>query len=83
MSKYKNNTPLVVESFLEKMFGALATAKGKALTKMISKQDPEMGKLLNKGADLIKQAEKRLSKLSPEEKKKRYQQQMKDLGWDK
>jgi hypothetical protein len=83
MPKYKNNTPQIIEGFLEKMFGALATKTGEKLTKQISKQDPEMGKLLQRGKDLIKQAEKRLKGMSPEEKEKRYQQQMKDLGWDK
>ena len=42
MSKYKNNTPQIVEGFLEKMFGAMATRVGQKVAKDIAKKDPEI-----------------------------------------
>jgi hypothetical protein len=80
MPKYKNNTPQIVEGFLEKMFGALATNTGKKVAAKMSKKDPEMGKLLNRAQGLMKQAEKRLKGMSAAEKEKHFADLEKELG---
>ena len=80
MPKYKNNTPQIVEGFLEKMFGAIATRVGQKVANDIAKKDPEMGKLLDKAQDLMKQAEKRLNKMTPAEKEKYFSDKYKKFG---
>jgi hypothetical protein len=81
MPKYKNNTPQIVEGFLEKMFGAIATSTGKKVAAKMAKKDPEVGKLLSRAADLVSQAEKRLKGKSKSEKEKHFADLEKDLGW--
>ena len=81
MPKYKNNTPQIVESFLEKMFGALVTAKGKKVRADLSKKDPKMGKLLDRAAELMKQAEKRMKGMNRQQKMAHMQDLDDKLGW--
>ena len=81
MPKYKNLTPQLIEGFLEKMFGAIATSACKKVAKDMAKKDPEVGKLLSRASDLVSQAEKRLKGMTPAEKKKHFADLEKKLGW--
>lgn len=81
MPKYKNLTPQLIEGFLEKMFGAIATKTGKKVAKDMAKKDPEVGKLLSRASDLVSQAEKRLKGMTPAEKEKHFADLEKKLGW--
>ena len=42
MPKYKNLTPQLIEGFLEKMFGAIATSAGKKVAKDMASKAPEV-----------------------------------------
>ena len=81
MAKYKNNTPQIVEGFLEKMFGALATTAGQKVAKDLAKKDPEMGKLLARAQGLMKQADKRIKGMSRAELDQWKRDTMNDLDW--
>ena len=45
MARYKNNTPQIVEGFLDKMFGAFVKKRGQQIAKDMGRKDPEMGRL--------------------------------------
>ena len=81
MTKYKNSTPQIVEGFLEKMFGALATKAGQKVAKDLAKKDPEMGKLLARASGLLKQADKRIKGMSRAELDQWKRDAMNDLDW--
>ena len=72
MARYKNNTPQIVEGFLDKMFGAFVKKRGQQIAKDMGRKDPEMGRLLCIAAKAINQAEKRLKNMTPAEKKKHF-----------
>ena len=55
MPKYKNFTPTLVEGFLEKMFGKIATAAGQKVAKEMGKKDPKFGSKMSRVADLKKE----------------------------
>lgn len=60
MAKYKKVDPAVVEGFLSKMFGRIATQVGKDVVKDMGKKDPGIVKKLNRISDLIADVEKDL-----------------------
>ena len=70
MAKYKNLTPKLIEGFLDKMFGKIATATGQQVAIDMAKKDPKVGKLLKVAADMVKRTEKHLSKMSKSERDK-------------
>ena len=80
MPKYKNNRPEIVEGFLEKMFGALATSKGQQIAAKMAEKDPEIGKKLKIAQKAMADARKQLSKMSPSEKKKHFADLRKSTG---
>ena len=80
MAKYKNLTPKLIEGFLDKMFGRIATKVGQDVAKDMSRSDPEIGKLLKHAANLVKKTEKHLNSMSKSEKEKYIKGLEKKLG---
>ena len=70
MAKYKNLTPKLIEGFLDKMFGRIATKTGQAVARDMSRSDPEIGKLLTHAANLVKKTEKHLNSMSKSDRAK-------------
>ena len=57
MPKYKNLTPKLIEGFLDKMFGRIATRAGQDVAKDMARKDPTIGKKLARAAALVKDIE--------------------------
>jgi hypothetical protein len=70
MPKYKNFTPTLVEGFLEKMFGKIASAAGQKVAKEMGKKDPKFGSKMSRVADLIKDIENDMKGMSKSQKDK-------------
>jgi len=68
MANYKNNTPKLVEGFLDKFFGKIATKAADKALKDINKKDPKLGKLLSRAQDIRKDGEAFLNKMDPDER---------------
>ena len=70
MPKYKNFTPKLIEGFMDRMFGRIATRAGQDVAKDMARKDPRVGKLLGHAAKLVKQIEKEMQGMSKAEKGK-------------
>ena len=70
MAKYKKLTPELIEGFLDKMFGRIATQAGKQVAKDMGKKDPNAGELLNRAWKLAGDMEKHLKSMSPSKREK-------------
>jgi len=81
MPKYKNNTPQMIEGFLDKMFGKITSKIGQDVVNKMKKKDPTVGKYLSIASDMIKKTEKHLASMSPKEQEK-YKQDL-DKALDK
>ena len=70
MPKYKKLTTELVEGFIDRMFGRIATKTGQAIAKDMARKDPKVGKLLSRAANLAKEAEKHLKSMSKDDREK-------------
>ena len=70
MAKYKNLTPKLIEGFIDKMFGRIATRAGQDVAKDMAKKDPTVGKKLARAAALVKDIEKDMKNMSKAQKEK-------------
>ena len=68
MAKYKNL--ILIEGFLEKMFGKIVTKAGQEVVKDMKKRDPKVGNKMVRLTDLIKDIEKDMKGMSKIEKQK-------------
>ena len=82
MSNYKKINEGIVDKFNEKVFSIAAKGKSNAVLKDLSKKDPELGKLINQAIKTGAAMEKKLKKMSPEEKEKIEKKRRKFLGLD-
>lgn len=82
MSNYKKINEGIVDKFIEKVFSIAAKGKSNAVLKDLSKKDPELGKLINQAIKTGAAMEKKLKKMSPEEKEKIEKKRRKFLGLD-
>ncbi len=80
MATYKKLTPELIEGFLDRMFGRIATRAGQDVAKEMGKKDPEVGKLLKHAANLVKKTEKHLNSMSKAERQKYIKGLEKKLG---
>ena len=80
MLKYKNLTPKLIEGFLDKMFGRIATRAGQDVAKDMARKDPTIGKKLARAAALVKDIENDMKKMSKAQKKKYEQDLLKKAG---
>ena len=80
MPKYKNLTPKLIEGFLDKMFGRIATRAGQDVAKDMARKDPTIGKKLARAAALVKDIENDMKKMSKAQKKKYEQDLWKKAG---
>ena len=80
MPKYKNNTPQMIEGFLDKMFGKITSKIGQDVINNMKKKDPTVGKYLSIASDMIKKTEKHLASMSPDEQEKYKKQITKALA---
>ena len=70
MAKYKKLTPELIEGFLDKMFGRIATQAGKQVAKDMGKRDPKVGKKMARVAKLVKDIENDMKGMSKAQKDK-------------
>tara|TARA_R100001377_G_scaffold81900_1_gene61747 strand:- start:786 stop:1034 length:249 start_codon:yes stop_codon:yes gene_type:complete len=70
MAKYKKLTPELIEGFLDKMFGRIATQAGKQVAKDMGKKDPKVGKKLARVAALVKDIENDMKGMSKAQQSK-------------
>ena len=82
MSNYKKINEGIVDKFIEKVFSIAAKGKSNAVLKDLSKKDPELGKLINQAIKTGAAMEKKLKKMSPEDKEKIEKKRRKFLGLD-
>ena len=82
MSNYNKINEGIVDKFIEKLFSIAAKGKSNAVLKDLSKKDPELGKLINQAIKTGAAMEKKLKKMSPEEKEKIEKKRRKFLGLD-
>ena len=82
MSNYNKINEGIVDKFIEKVFSIAAKGKSNAVLKDLSKKDPELGKLINQAIKPGAAMEKKLKKMSPEEKEKIEKKRRKFLGLD-
>tara|TARA_A100001011_G_scaffold233835_1_gene241873 strand:+ start:2877 stop:3125 length:249 start_codon:yes stop_codon:yes gene_type:complete len=82
MSNYNKINEGIVDKFIEKVFSIAAKGKSNAVLKDLSKKDPELGKLINQAIKTGAAMEKKLKKMSPEEKEKIEKKRRKFLGLD-
>ena len=82
MSNYKKINEGIVDKFIEKVFSIAAKGKSNAVLKDLSTKDPELGKLINQAIKTGAAMEKKLKKMSPEEKEKIEKKRRKFLGLD-
>ena len=82
MSNYKKINEGIVDKFIEKVFTIAAKGKSNKVLKDLSKKDPELGKLINQAIASGAAMEKKLKKMSPEDKEKIEKKRRKFLGLD-
>ena len=82
MSNYKKINEGIVDKFIEKVFSIAAKGKSNKVLKDLSKKDPELGKLINQAIASGAAMEKKLKKMSPEDKEKIEKKRRKFLGLD-
>ena len=82
MSNYNKINEGIVDKFIEKVFSIAAKGKSNPVLKDLSKKDPELGKLINQAIKTGAAMEKKLKKMSPEEKEKIEKKRRKFLGLD-
>ena len=82
MSNYKKINEGIVDKFIEKVFSIAAKGKSNAVLKDLSTKDPELGKLINQAIKTGAAMEKKLKKMSPEDKEKIEKKRRKFLGLD-
>ena len=82
MSNYNKINEGIVDKFIEKVFSIAAKGKSNAVLKDLSKKDPELGKLIDQAIKTGAAMEKKLKKMSPEEKEKIEKKRRKFLGLD-
>ena len=80
MPKYKNLTPKLIEGFLDKMFGRIATRAGQDVAKDMARKYTTVGKKLARAAALVKDIENDMKKMSKAQKKKYEQDLWKKAG---
>ena len=81
MPKYKNLSPKLVEGFLDKMLGKVATRAAEKHIKDISKKDPKLGKILQRANKVAKEGEKYLKSMSKDEREKYMDDIYKSYGY--
>tara|TARA_Y100000361_G_C10998676_1_gene258092 strand:- start:241 stop:489 length:249 start_codon:yes stop_codon:yes gene_type:complete len=82
MSNYKKINEGIVDKFIEKVFSIAAKGKSNKVLKDLSKKDPELGKLINQAIASGAAMEKKLKKMSPEEREDLVQKRRKTFGMD-
>ncbi len=82
MSNYKKVNEGIIDKFIEKVFTIAAKGKSNAVLRDISKKDPELGKLINQAIKTGAAMEKKMKKMSPEEREKTEKRRRKFLGLD-
>tara|TARA_X000001382_G_C3168121_1_gene178580 strand:+ start:395 stop:643 length:249 start_codon:yes stop_codon:yes gene_type:complete len=82
MSNYKKINEGIVDKFIEKVFTIAAKGKSNKVLKDLSKKDPELGKLINQAIASGAAMEKKLKKMSPEEREDLVQKRRKTFGMD-
>ena len=82
MSNYKKVNEGIIDKFIEKVFTIAAKGKSNAVLRDISKKDPELGKLINLAIKTGAAMEKKMKKMSPEEREKTEKRRRKFLGLD-
>ena len=80
MSNYKKINEGIVDKFIEKVFTIAAKGKSNKVLKDLSKKDPELGKLINQAIASGAAMEKKLKKMSPEEREDLVQKRRKTFG---
>ena len=80
MSNYKKMNEGIVDKFIEKVFTIAAKGKSNKVLKDLSKKDPELGKLINQAIASGAAMEKKLKKMSPEEREDLVQKRRKTFG---
>ena len=80
MSNYKKINEGIVDKFIEKVFSIAAKGKSNKVLKDLSKKDPELGKLINQAIASGAAMEKKLKKMSPEEREDLVQKRRKTFG---
>ena len=82
MSNYKKINEGIVDKFIEKVFSIAAKGKSNKVLKDLSKKDPELGKLINQSIASGAAMEKKLKKMSPEDREDLVQKRRKTFGMD-
>tara|TARA_R100000908_G_C3669547_1_gene93067 strand:- start:4 stop:252 length:249 start_codon:yes stop_codon:yes gene_type:complete len=82
MSNYKKINEGIVDKFIEKVFTIAAKGKSNKVLKDLSKKDPELGKLINQAIASGAAMEKKLKKMSPEDREDLVQKRRKTFGMD-
>jgi|TARA_Y100000992_G_scaffold264302_1_gene200990 hypothetical protein len=82
MSNYKKINEGIVDKFIEKVFSIAAKGKSNKVLKDLSKKDPELGKLINQAIASGAAMEKKLKKMSPEDREDLVQKRRKTFGMD-
>ena len=82
MSNYKKINEGIVDKFIEKVFTIAAKGKSNNVLKDLSKKDPELGKLINQAIASGAAMEKKLKKMSPEDREDLVQKRRKTFGMD-
>jgi len=80
MSNYKKINEGIVDKFIEKVFTIAAKGKSNKVLKDLSKKDPELGKLINQAIASGAAMEKKLKKMSPEDREDLVQKRRKTFG---
>ena len=78
--KYNEQTIKLAESFLEKLFGKLATKVTDQEIKRLTKADPKLGKLLKIANKAAEAGEKHLAKMSKKDQQKFLDSALKRVG---
>ena len=82
MSNYNKINEGIVDNFIEKVFSIAAKGKSNKVLKDLSKKDPELGKLINQAIASGAAMEKKLKKMSPEDREDLVQKRRKTFGMD-
>ena len=82
MSNYKKINEGIVDKFIEKVFSIAAKGKSNKVLKDLSKKDPELGKFINQAIASGAAMEKKLKKMSPEDREDLVQKRRKTFGMD-
>ena len=78
--KYNEQTIKLAESFLEKLFGKLATKVTDQEIKRLTKADPKLGKLLKIANQAADQGKRHVAKMSAKEKEEFMDRHFKRVG---